>query len=705
MMRKLLFYLLLLGFTPLLAQPMPVDSLWHVDMPEYIVTATRSGRHLSQVTVPTLLVHARAIRMAGHLRLNEVLQEQTGLFLTAGAGSSAVGGGIFGNGVQIQGFAPDYTLILLDGEPLIGRQGGVIDLTRFAVGNIRKLEIIKGPSSALYGSEAMGGVINILTEQRRQSYASGGLRFGQFGTADLNATANINGERSTLYLFGNFNRSDGYDLQPERPEQTLDPYHNASFQLKWTYRFSDRTQLIWSNRLFHGVQDSEFALNSPTINVQGQGRTTDLNINPTINHLIHDRLKTSMRLYSSLFRYEQYLDLKGSEEPYYTDDFQHAFYRMENQTDWDWADGQQLVVGGGYNLQQVQTMRYRTDQSQHIAYAFLQNEWRPNERWILIPGLRYDLHSDYANQLTPKLSMQYRAHDRLHFNFSYGSGFKAPDFRQLYLYYVNPAAQGYRVYGASEFSIAELEQQMEEGLVARILPEAYQISELRPELSHGFNLGGNYAFRAVPLKADLNFFYNTIRDLINYIPVATLQSNALVFSYLNINRAFTGGMEINLSGTIRRDLEWGVGYQYLLTGDRDVLRRMRDGEVFGRNSPQGAARRMDRSDYTGLLGRSPHMLNIRLLYEHPRNGWGGTLRAIYRSRWGVVDLDGNGFANMPEEFARGFTMLNASIQKSISRKITAQFNVNNMLNHIDAVNTPHLPGVHVLGAIHWNFLN
>ncbi|MDV7398865.1 TonB-dependent receptor, partial [Arthrospira platensis SPKY1] len=98
------------------------------------------------------------------------------------------------------------------------------------------------------------------------------------------------------------------------------------------------------------------------------------------------------------------------------------------------------------------------------------------------PGLRYDLHSDYANRLTPKLAIQHKASPRLSLNFSYGSGFKAPDFRQLYLYYVNPAAQGYRVYGASEFSARELEQQLEDGLIARILPEAYQITALRPEI-------------------------------------------------------------------------------------------------------------------------------------------------------------------------------------------------------------------------------
>lgn len=687
------------------AQVFHVDSLWQVEVPEFVVTATRNERHIGQVAVPTLLVQARSIRMAGHLRLNEVLQEQTGLFLTSGGGSSAVGGGVFGNGIQIQGLSPDHTLILLDGEPLIGRQGGVIDLSRFTVGNIRKIEVVKGPSSALYGSEAMGGVVNILTEQRRDPYYSGGLRLGQFNTADAYASVNTGQGKSTFFVFGNYNTLGGYDLQPETPEKTLDPQRNGTAQLKWTYRFSDRTRLVWNNRLFHGVQDARFAMNASEINVEGQGRTTDMQVNPTLDHRFHDHLKTSLRLYSSVFDFQQELNQLDSEASIYSDRFRHVFLRLENQTDWDWSEEQQLVAGGGYNLQTVATNRYRQVQTQHIGYVFLQNEWRPHARWTVIPGLRYDIHSDYANRLSPKLALQFRSNRRLHFNFSYGGGFKAPDFRQLYLYYVNPAAQGYRVYGASEFSVAELEQQRQEGLIARILPEAYQIRQLRPESSHGFNLGAHFQGSSTPISADVNVFYNRITDLINYLPVAFTNSNALVFSYMNINEAFTTGSEIQVRGRGFRGLEWEAGYQLLLSGDRRIIREIREGNVYGRNRIEGAVRRMTIGDYSGLMGRSPHMLNLRLMYEHEASGWGGTLRAIYRSRWGVVDRDGNGFANMPEEFARGFTLLNASLQKCFRRTLTVQLNLNNLLDHIDPQNTPNLPGRHVMAGIHWNFLN
>jgi outer membrane receptor for ferrienterochelin and colicins len=706
LIKSFFIILLLTNFIELsYTQESVTDSMMQVAVPELIVTATRNERMLSNVTVPALLINNKFIKLSGNIRLNDVLQEQTGLFLTSASGSSSVGGGVFGNGIQIQGMSPDYTLIMLDGEPLTGRQGGVIDLSRYSVGNIRKIEVIKGPSSALYGSEAMGGVINIMTEEKRTKSANLTMRYGSFNTADLNLSTNFSHKKSSVFLFANYITSDGYDLQTETPEKTQDPFHNITTQLKWTYRFSDKTRLVWNNRLFKGNQTSAFAFNGSELNITGSGITDDININPVFHHRFSEKLKSTLRLYTSLYRYEQQLNQKGSAEQYYYDNFSHNYYRVENQTDWDINDQHQLVAGGGYNLQTVETIRYRTKKEQHNSYLFVQHEWHPSAELTIIPGLRYDGNSDYTDRVTPKLSMQYKLSDKYRINFSYGSGFKAPDFRQLYLYYVNPAAQGYRVYGASEFSLPELEQQKAEGLIANILPDAYRISELRPESSHGFNLGGTAEWKKLPLTVDFNIFYNAINDLINYLPVATLKNNALVFSYLNVNRAFTTGMEINLKGKLTKKLEWNAGYQLLVTGDRDVLNKIKNSEVYGRNTPLSSARLLSTSDYTGLLGRSPHMANLKLFYQDENSGWNGSFRGIYRSKWGIVDLDGNKFANMDEEYAKDLLLLNISIGKTINKNLNLMVNINNLLHQIDPSNVPQMMGRHFMATCTWNFIN
>ncbi|MFZ1704546.1 MAG: TonB-dependent receptor [Saprospiraceae bacterium] len=707
MRNSILFSFFLLPFIGIgqnnLVHPFELDSLLHQFVEETVITATRADRALSNVTVPTTVIQAKAIQQTGLLKLNEVLQEQTGLTITSTVGSSAIGGGIFGNGVQIQGMAPDYTLIMLDGEPIIGRQGGVLDLARFTVGNIRKIEIVKGPSSALYGSEAMGGVVNILTDQRRINHFKTTIRYSNMGMADLFGSFNREIDKSSLYVFANANVSNGYDLTPETSMKTIDPHQDYVGQIRWTYRFTDRTRLTWSNRFFRGIQRSTFMINNESQEILGEGITTDINVNPVLNHRWNDKITSTLRLYASKYRYDQQLNIEQTGEAYYADDFIQEMFKIEKQSDWDLTKNFQLIGGIGYINQAVQTKRYREKQTQDVSYLFMQMEWKYRSKWIIIPGLRYDNNSAYSSRVSPKVSVQYKLTEQSHINLSYGSGFKAPDFRQLYLSYANPAAQGYRIYGTNEFSVETLEKEKSDGLISVILPEAYQISTLSPEVSHGFNVAYHQKLPSNDVRFDVNIFYNDVTNLINYLPVAIQPNGSFVFSYKNTKRAFTTGLECNLSGAFKKHIVWNVGYQFLFSGEQAILNNIKNNEVYGRDTPLGSARLMKWNDYTGLLGRSPHMFNAKVAYNNSNSGWGGTSRLVYRSRWGVVDMDGNGFANMDEEFAQGFVNANVSIQKHINQKIMVQLAANNILNHQDELNSPQMPGTHFIATIMCNF--
>ena len=148
---------------------------------EIVITSTRTAIQLGNVTVPYQLINKKNIEQIGSLRLKDILQEQTGLYITNG----------FGAGVQMQGLNPDYTIILLNGEPLVGRTAGVLDLNRISISNIKRIEIVKGPSSSLYGSEAMAGVINIITDTSCKKSVETGIRYG-FGNPDKGWTLPLN---------------------------------------------------------------------------------------------------------------------------------------------------------------------------------------------------------------------------------------------------------------------------------------------------------------------------------------------------------------------------------------------------------------------------------------------------------------------------------------------------------------------------------
>ena len=89
------------------------DTLFSKTLTELVVTATRTERKLSNVAVPVQVISRRAITQSGSVRLNDILSEQTGLYITSGGPTSSAGGGVFGNGVQLQGLSPDYALTCL----------------------------------------------------------------------------------------------------------------------------------------------------------------------------------------------------------------------------------------------------------------------------------------------------------------------------------------------------------------------------------------------------------------------------------------------------------------------------------------------------------------------------------------------------------------------------------------------------------------
>lgn len=668
------------------------DSIPSKDLEEVVVTATRTERKLGNLAIPTTVVSKAAIQLSGSLRLNDILQEQTGLFITGGTGSNAVGGGVFGNGIQMQGLSPDHTMILLDGEPLIGRQGGVMDLSRFAVGNIRKIEIVKGPSSSLYGSEAMGGVINIITEPLTGKQWNAGMRLGSFFTTDLYTSGNRTGKKAALYYFLNRNGSRGYDLDAGTIEKTQDPFCNYTGHIKWSYNFSPKTKLICNTRTFYSHQKSAYAINSKEINVAGSGQVHDFTINPVLKHRFSNAVNNTFRVLISSYRFTQKLDSVRNGAVYYRDDFRQGFYRVENQSDVELNKNNTLSVGGGFTLQTVETTRYREKKQQQMWHAFLQEEWRGVKNLSVITGLRYDYNTDFVARFSPKLAVAYSISENFKINASYGAGFKAPDFRQLYLSFVNNAAEGYSIFGANEFSIDRLELQKQQGLIVSILPAAYQITKLKPEISRGFNFGAQWIIHQ-KWKCDVNVFRNDINNLINYVAVANNSNETSVFSYVNINRAFTQGTELNINFQCSKNVSVTCGYQYLSTADKSIREKVKSGTVYGRNAQYGSARLMELKDYSGLFNRSRHMANLRIFYNHVASGWSASLRCIYRSRFGVIDKDGNGFANMSEEFAQGVLQLHATVAKQIGKRISMQAGVNNLLNQVNPRFMPNVPGI------------
>ena len=687
-----------------LTLPAQFDSLHAVQMNEVVITATRTERKLGNVAVPVRIIQQKTIQQAGSLRLKEILQEQAGLFITNS----------FGAGVQMQGLNPDYTLILIDGEPLVGRNAGVLDLNRLSVGNIRKIEIVKGPSSSLYGSEAMAGVINIITERSFKKQLGAGLRYG-FGNPDKGWAApvgnntfknfdfNINGSRAFKRLgvqfFSNAYYIDGFSLRPFSDSRVAQPIWRLTNQVQLRYSFSNKTEFNLSVRHAYDYIKQEFAVsnNGAITNSYGREANSDLNIAPVLTHKFSKNIKSSLRLYGTFFNGSQRLKFTEKPDSSYKDEFQQNFYRIENQTDFNFKNST-LTIGAGFIEDQVQSTRYddySNRKQNNVLYAFSQYDWSPSEKITIIAGLRYDDNKLFAEAFSPKLAFRYKASKKLLLNASVGRGFKAPDFRQLYLNFTNNAAGGYSVYGSMD-AVKIITQQQSRGLISEIKEDFYRLKELKPEFSTGINAGGTY-YHSANLSFNFNLFRNDIEELIDVRQVATKSNGAQIFSYINIKNGYTQGGELEVNWQPVKVLKIATGYQYLLTADKNELENVKAGKEYTRNS-DGTSRILSRSEYAGLPNRSKHMANIKFIYENEKNFF-ATTRFIYRSQWAVANSDGNGVYNSNDEFANGFVLVNISAGKEFKNGIRVNAGMDNIFNYQDKNYLPNMQGRHIyLGA-------
>ncbi|MFY8025536.1 MAG: TonB-dependent receptor plug domain-containing protein [Sediminibacterium sp.] len=657
-----------------------------------VFTATKTERALSNIAVPVQIIAQKTIQQAGSLRLSDILAEQTGLFMTTG----------FGTGVSMQGLNPDYTLILIDGEPLIGRTSGVLDLKRITVGNIKQIEIVRGPSSSLYGSEAMAGVINIITDKPRKNSLGVSSRYGSFNTADFNIKGSIRTNRINYQGFGNFYRTDGFSIRPNSRERSIAPIERFTQQHNIGYRFSDRTQLSLNIRHNSELIKNNITVinNGNSINSVGVEKNQDLNATIQLTHKINERVKNTARLYGTQFNSSQEL-ISDNGVPY-LDAFKQQFARIENQTDITVNEKLELNIGGGYIHETANSTRYDDSKSiktNRIGYAFLQSEWKASNKLTFVGGARYDHNELFAAAFSPKLALQYKINNQFSLKASVGRGFKAPDFRQLYLNFTNTAAGSYSVFGTVEAQkiINELNRL---GQISSLEPAFNQLSNLQPEFSTGFNLG--ISFQNEQWQITTNLFRNNIENLIDSRLVAYKTGGAQIFSYLNVKNAFTQGVETDVKFRYNKNWSFSAGYQFLLTGDQSEINAINDGKVFTRDQ-NGFSRRLSRSEYVGLPNRSKHMANLKVQYDH--QSFFANVRAVYRSKWATLDTDGNGIFNTNDAFAQGFLQLNMATGKSFNNGLSIQTGIDNLLNYTDVINLPTLPGRIFYLTLSYNFLN
>jgi outer membrane receptor for ferrienterochelin and colicins len=664
------------------------DSLITQELDAVVITATQTKRQLSSLPLPAQIISQKELKAANSVRLSDILNEQTGILTVPDFGG--------GEGVQMQGIDSQYTMILIDGVPLIGRSAGTLDLNRVTVGNIKQIEVVKGPSSSLFGSGALGGVINIITEKPKQEL-NGDISFRQasFGTNDL--SANISHKKETFGVNAFINRfgGSGYDLNPENDLQTVDPFETYTFNTQFTYDLDEKTDFFLSGRYFLSEQEIR-----PTEELEGVAEVDEWNLHFKTNHSFNKSWSSILEFYSSKYTTDEEL-FNTSNILESNSFFNQLLMRPEIRTTYKANDQNTFIGGFGMNHETLDRSSFSASPIFNAPYVYAQWDTDIVRGLNVILGARYDAHNEYESRLSPKIAAKYDLNEVVSFKGSVGYGFKAPDFRQLYFNFSNSLV-GYTVIGYN--AVPEvLPQLIDQGQIANLVVDldTFQ-NELKPENSIGINIGTDLQLHST-VKVQFNLFRNDFENLIETQVIANKTNGQNVFSYFNLSEVFTQGFE--LSSTWRPNMHWKImaGYQLLYARDKEAEQAFKNGEVFARETPSSPAIQLNESDYFGLYNRSRHMANFRVFYTYPKWDLETNIRTTYRSKYGLFDSNGNGYLDAYDDFVNGYGIVDFAINKTFFSKYKLGIGMDNLLDFTDPQNITNIPGRIIYANLNINF--
>lgn len=678
----------------LIPRAQSVDSTERI-LDEVVITGTRTENNVKNLPMPIQVISGKAILQSGAENLLDLLQMHTGLVVAVNPLGVSLQGypNPFGTGIQMQGLDPAYTLILIDGEPLTGRNAGILDMGRVALGNIKQIEILRGPATSLYGSDALAGVINVITRNPEKNGAGARLHYGSNNAVGLTLTGDLRIKKTSLEVLARRYSNEGWDYSPGVYGNTMDPYHNYTINAKTVTRINEKNTLVFSGRYFSQKQKNDYLITPDKVREVINGYTVeeDKSIYGKWDHKVHDKLNFITSVYATSFDNHSDAFLKRNDSLYEQITLDHFLLRPELQVNVG-EHGNQWTTGGGYNFETINSNRYSSKKQLDSWYGYLQKQWTLSYRLNMIAGARLDKNTLYSAQLSPKLAAAYKVTPDIIIKGSIGAGFKAPDFRQQFLNFSNSLI-GYTILGARELGHG-LERLQQNGLLSETVDiQPYMAGvELTPERSVGVNLGVDYTVNhATVIK--LNFFRNDINHLIETYNLPFNQVNdKAIFSYINVDQVFTQGGEFNLTRRFGKNFNLNAGYNFLIAKDKQVVRDLKEGKIYRRDPYTGRSGIVQPNEYKGLYNRSKHTANINFQYHNFRYKAGANLAAKYRGKYGFQGIndyeDGNEILDHPDEFAEGFALINLVVHKNIGKYFMLQAGVENLLDYTQTVLMP-----------------
>lgn len=537
---------------------------------EVVVTGTGTQHLLKNAPVQTEVITHKMLQNYSGRSIEDILQGLTASF--------DFNEGDMGSQMQMNGLGNSYILILVDGKRMHGDVGGENDLGQIDPHNIERIEIVKGASSALYGSDAIAGVINIITRKHDSGLLAEDItRVGSYGDVRQHNGAGFRIGRVSSYTNYQLQHSDGWkntgvenvaygDIPIyDTANKTRNRFTNWQLSEHLTWNPTDALELyaegnIYKKRIYrpsgshakYDVKSNDLSYNNAALSAGGKWKlgetdfvSLDVDYNRHAYYYNYTAEKTLIDGYDQHGNFTPYFPVFRGQRVLQSDQRRTmttlkgvftlpAGNRLSAGAEWryDWLNAPMRVEG-----EKV------TD---NTAAVYLQDEYNPL-RWLNITaGMRLTYNEQFGTRLTPKLSAMLAAGPRVRIRASWSQGFKTPTLKEQRYYYVRQMTNMIITLGNRD---------------------------LKPQTSNYFSLSGEYTWQGLSLS--VSGYYNRLSDMITAVQIPLgeaphelvteyAEMGVKAMQYRNMENAETYGVDVSARYALK-DFAVGLNYSWLDT--------------------------------------------------------------------------------------------------------------------------------------------
>jgi len=520
-----------------------------LNMDEVVVTGQYTPERADKSIYKIEVINARQIEQKAATNMADLLKDESNMRVSQD--------GVLGTSLRIQGLSGENVKFLMDGVPMIGRMNGNFDLNQIGLYNVDHVEILEGPMSVIYGSNALAGVINVITKENKTSVlnTTASSYWESVGVFNFDASVSSNIKKHGFSIDGGRNFFNGWNPASDTSRvMTFKPRRQYFFDAYYTLttnKFKGKIAGDYFNELlldkgplqppyFIYAYDNYFTTVRYSIRLDGSIKLSRSHfINILASYSFYERQKQTWFKDLTTLEKTPVTASWGQDTTQITSWMGRATFAKNN------AEKKfNYQVGADINIETGTGKRIAGYKQEIGDYAaFISLKYDPVKEISLQPGIRVIYNTKYQAPLVYALSAKWNILDGMSIRLSYAHGFRAPALKELYLYFkdVNHDIQGN--------------------------------PDLKAETSNNFNVNLNWGAEKTKSawNVDITGFYNHINNVILLAPAGT----GLQYTYVNLSKYMTTGVQLSASFSLYPSLKVQLGLAETgVTGSGDAELQM-----------------------------------------------------------------------------------------------------------------------------------